>query len=523
MIAGTAEPPVRAGVVLAGKYELLSSLGEGGMGVVWRARDVRLSSPVAVKLIRLDEANNPEIRERFAAEAKMAAALASPHIVHVFDVGQDDASGVSFIAMELLEGETLRERLRREVTLPASQVAQIVTHVARGLTRAHEQRTIHRDLKPANIFLVRNADTELAKVLDFGIAKQSSTSLRAGPTLTGQVLGTPHYMSPEQIMGSKGVDYRTDLWSLAVIAFECLTGRLPFDADNLPGLAIKICHGLVAPASTPEHVPVGFDRWFGRATSPDPGARFGSAAEMAEELRKLCGSADAATWRHAAPPDREPRPASAAATRASLAATAPESQGTGVPMSRTSTFARPVVPLPASVYKWRRLQWGVLALASLAGTGVWWQAGGPGAVSGPGAVAPTERIEVQRASEAPAGAQRPEELPPAGTAPDSASLEDTAEPAPEVAEEPSAPTSREDVEGAESSSPGEQPTQGAPATPPVGPNTRSNARGKTVEKKPSKRAAAASGAVQPAGAGRGGRLPTATTLPAAVPNPYNEM
>jgi serine/threonine-protein kinase len=324
---------MKPGVVLASKYRLVSLLGEGGMGAVWRAEDVRLgSAPVAIKLLHERDANNPELRSRFDAEARIAARLRSPHVVQLYDVGIDDASGVPFLAMELLEGETLHERLSRTGAIAASEVARIVSHVARALSWAHSQGVVHRDLKPANIFLVQNADSALAKVLDFGVAKRTSQSLQQGRTATGMLLGTPLYMSPEQILSSRDVDHRADLWSLAVIAAECMTGQLPFNADNLPGLALQICHGQATPPSQLGVVPRGFDGWFERGTRANAEERFASAVEMADALRLICGGGEhaRAASRADAPPSTriESAPYAPAASVAPLSHTTAEPQAT---------------------------------------------------------------------------------------------------------------------------------------------------------------------------------------------------
>jgi serine/threonine-protein kinase len=208
--------------------------------------------------------------------------------------------------MELMEGESLAGRISRLGRLSPERTAVVVTHIARALARAHDAGIVHRDLKPDNVFLVRNDDEEIAKVLDFGIAKSETHKLAGNlGTRTGTVMGTPYYMSPEQISGSKSVDFRTDLFALGVIACECLTGRRPFEADSIGGLALKICAEPPPRPSALGPVPAGFDGWFERAVARDPSGRFGSAREMADALRRLCGvaagTADAAT-------ENEPEP-----------------------------------------------------------------------------------------------------------------------------------------------------------------------------------------------------------------------
>jgi serine/threonine protein kinase len=278
--------------VLAGKYRLVSLIGRGGMGSVWKAEHLALRAPVAVKLIDQSISMLPEALSRFHREAQSAASLRSPHVVQILDHGVDEASQVAFIVMELMEGESLATRLERVTRLSAPETARIVSQVARALMRAHEAGIVHRDLKPDNIFLVKNEDDEIAKVLDFGIAKSKAHALgNDTATRTGSVLGTPYYMSPEQISGFKEIDYRTDLWALAVIAYEALTGQRPYVADTVGGLAIQICTQRPPPPSARAPVPAGFDAWFDKATALEGSRRYASARELAEDLRRICATA----------------------------------------------------------------------------------------------------------------------------------------------------------------------------------------------------------------------------------------
>jgi hypothetical protein len=284
---------MQSGVVLAGKYRLESLLGRGGMGSVWRATHLGLHAPVAIKLIDAGIVTNPEALARFVREARAAAGLRSPHVVQILDHGIDEASHTPFIAMELLEGESLGVRLQRTGRLTPAETARVVSQVARALTRAHEAGIVHRDLKPDNIFLVANEDEEIAKILDFGIAKSRQELGVDSATRTGAVMGTPYYMSPEQISGTRDVDHRTDVWALGVIACECLTGVRPFEAESVGGLTLKIC---VEPPPIPSRlgpVPPGFDAWFSRATARAFGDRFQSARELADELRRVAEHAGA--------------------------------------------------------------------------------------------------------------------------------------------------------------------------------------------------------------------------------------
>ncbi|HEX3849974.1 MAG TPA: protein kinase [Polyangiaceae bacterium] len=276
--------------VIARKYRLSRRLGEGAMGEVWQAEHLTLKSQVAVKFIQFDTASHPEALPRFLREAQAAASLRSPHVVQILDHGVDD--GLPYIAMELLDGETLAARLARGGHLAPSEVAQIMTHIGRAIARAHEAGIVHRDLKPDNVFLVKNDDEQLAKVLDFGIAKSGGVSSLSAPALaetrSGAVMGTPHYMSPEQTEGAKGIDFRSDLWAMGVIAFECMLGRRPFEAETLGGLLLSICTKPMPIPSELGNVPAGFDAWFAQACARDVNQRFTSAKEAAQSLKSVC-------------------------------------------------------------------------------------------------------------------------------------------------------------------------------------------------------------------------------------------
>jgi serine/threonine-protein kinase len=278
-----------AAQVLAGKYRLVHQLGKGGMGSVWLAHHLTLQSPVAIKLIEPQIAANPEALTRFMREARAAAALRSPHVVQILDHGVD--GGTPYIAMELLEGESLAARLRKMGKLSPDDTARILTHTGRAVSRAHEVGVVHRDLKPDNIFLIENEEEELAKVLDFGIAKSTIVGFgvsAVAETRTGALMGTLQYMSPEQAEGAKTVDFRTDIWAMGVIAFECLIGRRPFEGETVGTLVLEICTRLLPVPSKIGAVPKGFDAWFARACARDPGERFPSAREAAADLRRIC-------------------------------------------------------------------------------------------------------------------------------------------------------------------------------------------------------------------------------------------
>jgi serine/threonine protein kinase len=277
-----------ANVVIAERFRLSRQLGQGGMGSVWLATHLALDIPCAVKFIEGEIAQLPEAQARFEREAKAAAQLRSPHVVQILDHGV--FQGTPYIAMELLDGEDLGKRLQRIGRMAPHDAFRVVGQVCRALTKAHGVGIVHRDLKPDNIFLVPDDDREIAKVLDFGIAKATGSGLDGSNTKTGAMLGTPYYMSPEQAQGIKAVDHRSDLWSLAVIVFQALTGKLPFESEALGDLLVRI---IVAPVPMPSQyvsdLPPTFDRWWERASQRDPAARFQSARELGDALAVAFG------------------------------------------------------------------------------------------------------------------------------------------------------------------------------------------------------------------------------------------
>jgi eukaryotic-like serine/threonine-protein kinase len=270
------------------KYRLVSELGRGGMGTVWHARHLRLNCPIALKLIDPIVAMGPLALQRFLREARIAAALRGPHVVHILDYGVD--GDIPYIAMEMLDGESLARRLQRDGRLSTHETARVIRHVSRALGRAHGAGVVHRDLKPENIFVIPNGDEALIKVLDFGIAKVKTTALHGSASMMtreGALMGTPYFMSPEQAEGLRSVDFRADIWALGVVAFECLLGALPFKGDNVAHVILAICRDAVPVPSEMGPVPVGFDAWFARACARDPSHRFESAKQAADEFENL--------------------------------------------------------------------------------------------------------------------------------------------------------------------------------------------------------------------------------------------
>ncbi len=283
-------PPSQGPV--AGKYELIKLIGRGGMGSVWEGRHNELGTRVAIKFIETEYAKNEEALKRFKNEALAATRIDSKHAIKIHDIGTTQ-DGKPYIVMEFLNGEPLDKRIERCGRLSPQDTARIVQQVCRALQRAHDAGIVHRDLKPENIFIVHEDDDEVAKVLDFGIAKMkdpSDQSISGSQTKTGAVLGTPYYMSPEQARGLRTIDHRTDLWSMGVIVYKCIVGKLPFDGESLGDLLVKIC---TAPVPIPSHalqgLPLAFDAWFARALDREPTQRYATATELADSLAYACG------------------------------------------------------------------------------------------------------------------------------------------------------------------------------------------------------------------------------------------
>jgi serine/threonine-protein kinase len=256
------------------------------MGTVWLAQHLTLEAPCALKFMSREATRDPSFAARFELEARAIAQLNCPNVVRVID--HDLHEGTPFIAMECLQGEDLGARIRRLGRIDAATTYSIVTQVANGLAKAHAAGIVHRDLKPENIFLAQDDDGgEVAKLLDFGVAKVTGGASWGGAagTQAGTLLGTPAYMSPEQARGSEVVDHRADLWSLAVVAFECLTGRLPFDGPALGDLFAKIlCEPLPVPSEVDPVCTPAFDRWWLKAAARNPDYRFPNAPALAEAL-----------------------------------------------------------------------------------------------------------------------------------------------------------------------------------------------------------------------------------------------
>lgn len=284
---------LKPGLLLGGKYRLEREIGRGAMGTVWSAVHESLEQLVAIKVISQDHAGSEELRKRFATEARAAAKLRSRFVVGVSDNGETKG-GLPYIVMEYLEGECLEDRIMRLGSIPLEDAMRITRHITRALSRAHAHGIVHRDLKPANIFICRSEDDAdhqdwTAKVLDFGIAKMEDFGERS-TTKTGTVLGTPLFMSPEQVRGASSVDGRADLYSLGMVVYNMLTGTFAFEGQSFGDLLVSICTDPLPQLTlSAPHVPEALDAWFEKACARDPGDRFQSAEEFMQGLAEAVG------------------------------------------------------------------------------------------------------------------------------------------------------------------------------------------------------------------------------------------
>ncbi len=264
---------------LGASYAIERELGRGGMGAVYLARDLALDRPVAIKVLPPELAVRPELRERFLRETRTAASFSHPNIVPVHAV--EERGAVLCFVMGFVDGETLAQRIRRAGPLPAAEIVRIMQEVAWALSYAHGRGVIHRDIKPDNILIERA--TGRAMVMDFGIAR-SATSASAGLTRVGEVVGTPHYMSPEQASGDT-VDARSDLYSLGVVAFSAATGHVPFDADSTPAiLAMHMTRAAPALATERTDLPSALTGAVDRLLQKDPADRYPTGEALVEAL-----------------------------------------------------------------------------------------------------------------------------------------------------------------------------------------------------------------------------------------------
>ena len=310
-------PAAASPAFVLGRYEVRERLGEGGMGMVHRGHDPVLDRAVAIKMIGLNMAKDelPDYEARFYQEARAAGGLAHPNIVVIYDIGKTDRH--AYMVMEYVEGRELRDLLMRHSPFGYRDAIEVCTQVADGLAYAHARGVVHRDIKPTNIMVTSDG---VVKITDFGIARMRTSELK---TMTGIVLGSPRYMSPEQVTG-RMLDQRTDIFSLGVVLYELLTGRPPFQGDSVQGVMFQALNSAPTPPSklNPD-VPRILDFVVAKAISKDPERRYATADAMAADLRSALGTA-APRWKPldiaspaASAPSGTPEALSAAAGSAS--------------------------------------------------------------------------------------------------------------------------------------------------------------------------------------------------------------
>jgi serine/threonine-protein kinase len=340
--------------IVDGKYRLVRLLGEGGMGTVHEARNLVTNRRVAIKLITSKDglATNEVALARFEREARAAGSIESRHIAQVLDTGFDAQTRQPYMVMEFLAGEDLHAAIARVERLHPEVAMRLAAQACLGLQKAHEAGVIHRDIKSANLFLTRQDGGEiLVKLLDFGVAKMKMEQLSAAVdalTRTGSMLGSPHYMSPEQAKGSKNIDVRTDVWSLGVVLYEAITGVVPYaHCDTLGSLILAICSE--KPRTVQEHspwVPPEIATIVHRAMAFDAASRFQSAAEMLDAIKSVLPSGYAVDESMVAPLTRESQGV-IAPKAVILSVTPAEASGRHSPLSLASTqLATPATTTP---------------------------------------------------------------------------------------------------------------------------------------------------------------------------------
>jgi serine/threonine protein kinase len=280
------------GELIGGKFRIDHVLGVGGMGVVVSAEHIHLRQRVAVKFLRADVATEKTASARFLREAQAMSALRGSNIVRVLDVGRID-NGPPYMVMEYLEGRDLGAVAGERKTLPVSEAVDYILQACEGIAEAHAGGIIHRDIKPANLFLTHRPDgTALVKVLDFGVSKVIDPEAAQGLTDTAAILGSPAYMSPEQVRSSKSVDARTDIWALGVTLYRLVSGALPFDSDSDAGMcAVIVMLPPVALRTVLPHVPPAFEATVMRCLEKDMARRFQSVGELANALEPFASAA----------------------------------------------------------------------------------------------------------------------------------------------------------------------------------------------------------------------------------------
>ncbi|MFZ5891037.1 MAG: protein kinase domain-containing protein [Myxococcota bacterium] len=341
------------GNILAGKLRIVRPLGVGGMGAVFEVEHELTRHRRALKLLHPQMAGIPSVVERFLREASAAGRIGNPHIVETFDAGRLE-TGEPYIVMELLSGKTLAEILEQRGPLPIDAACDILIQACDAVSAAHAAGIVHRDLKPENLFLC-GPNLSFVKILDFGVSKfDSATTGVDGLTLEGSPIGTPYYMSPEQVRGEKTIDARADVYALGVLFYECLTGRKPFVAETLPHLAVLIYQGKYAtPSQVRSGLPPAADIVVSRAMASDRSERYATAAELAAAVSSLRASL---------------APGAMQQTQVLLESNAPPPPPRPAPALTPAVFTGP--PSESFKPKSRAKWWAVAAALGVAGIGV---------------------------------------------------------------------------------------------------------------------------------------------------------
>jgi serine/threonine-protein kinase len=284
LLAPASDPLI--GKTLAERYQVIRKLGEGGMGAVYEGQHLVIKKRVAIKLLHPQYATSPEVVARFHQEALSATAIGHEHIVEVNDMGRTP-DGALFMVLEFLPGRDFADLLEKDSPLSIGRVAHIMAQTCDAVQAAHDKGIVHRDLKPENIYLIkRGGDPDFVKVLDFGISKmKDETGGSRSNTQTGAIMGTAYYLSPEQAMGKKSVDHRSDIWAIGVILFRSLTGKFPFDDEAYPMLIVKICTDTPPrPSAYRSDLPPDLDALIMRCLDKDPDKRPRSCSEIGVAL-----------------------------------------------------------------------------------------------------------------------------------------------------------------------------------------------------------------------------------------------
>jgi serine/threonine-protein kinase len=402
----------RPGSVLLGKYRIERVLGVGGMGAVVEARHLQLDDRVAIKFLLSSMVRNAEVVERFLREGRAASKIRGEHVVRVFDVGTLE-TGAPYMVMEFLEGTDLAQHLEASGPLRVAQAVDWVLEASEAIAEAHAAGIVHRDLKPANLYVTTRPDgTPFIKVLDFGISKIGSTTAGGtGLTKTSAVMGSPRYMSPEQMKSSRNVDARSDIWALGTVLYEALAGVPPFDADTVPELCVRIVMEPPPPLHTHRpDLPQGFEAALMLALAKEPASRYQTVADFCAALAPYGSPQAAVSATRAA---RVLKMSAGAAVGAASTGASTARAATG-PTHAQWAGSTPAVPKASRA--------GVLiaavALLSLVGLGTvggWWAARRSlpaTAASSSAAAAPLRSVELPAVPEAIASA--PAALPDAG-------------------------------------------------------------------------------------------------------------